>query len=131
MRRIVAIAARECFGKDFQTEQDVAVRNLLRGIVLSGGCASRTAFEELIRTAFESGLTAAMLAWRDKQFAPFLQVIKECHATVDRAEHAHAHELCNACGVRRDAHHLGNPAHDFVPMFRECGANDFQKRNSE
>jgi hypothetical protein len=48
-------------------------------------------------------------------------IASECFATVERqlkhASNAYKHDLCNACGVRRDAHHLQSSTHEFVPMF--------------
>ena len=86
MRHIVSIAAIEVFGKDFTEDENRAVRQLLKGVPQSGGSASRGSFEELVRTAFEAGLVAALMAVRAKNLEPFAATLAECDAAVERAE---------------------------------------------
>ena len=81
MREIVKTAAFEIFGRDLSGEQDKAVEQLLKGVKRSGGSASRSSYEQLVRTAFEGGVVACLTAMREKQLAPFLA---DCHKAVDR-----------------------------------------------
>lgn len=48
------------FAPEFRPREEDCVALLMRGIPEGGGCASRTTFEKLIRSAFEAGVLATI-----------------------------------------------------------------------
>jgi hypothetical protein len=96
LREIVATAAQECFGQTFADDQDRAVKQLLRGMTKTGGCASRESFEQLVRTAFEAGIVAVLmtrpiklpLELYDHPAQHTGSTITDCASAVERAEKA-------------------------------------------